>query len=67
LLLITQRGKEICFGIASTHDEVQKYEYGTEPERENKLVGRHYHVPVEPVREKRKIVGRGSRRKPPPL
>jgi hypothetical protein len=64
---MTQRGKEIYFGIASTHDEVQKYEDGTEPGRENKMVRRHYHVPIEHIREKRTIVQRGSRKNPPPF
>jgi hypothetical protein len=54
---MTQWGKEIYFAIASTHDQARKYEDGTEPERENKLVGKHYHVSVEHIREKRTTVG----------
>ena len=58
--LVIQR-KEIYFGIASTHYEAQKYESGTEQERENKPVGWHYHVPNVQVQEKRTIAGGGSR------
>jgi hypothetical protein len=54
------RGKEIYFGTASTHYEAEKYESGTEQERENKLVGWHYHVPILQVQEKG-IAGGGSR------
>jgi len=54
-------GKEIYFGTASTHYEAQKYEFGTEQERENKPVGWHYHVPIVQVQEKRTTAGGGSR------